>query len=347
MKYNPFILVALLAAACASPTPAAPATPVAEPAHARVPTKWAPGNYIINLYDAFGEANPALQQDFGFSAIVRYNGKTILFDGGTNAEVLKKNTAALGIDLRDVDFAVASHAHFDHINGFDYLLEVNPQVPIYFPADPFWGSDLPFNVSGPEAGAGAQLPDERRYFGGQKEKFVFKQSGRFWKANITFVSETTEIGPGMTLVATKSPFMGYFTRYPTPGIETDHDHGDVKTIPLPELSLNLASDGGDVLMVGCSHSVVETIVRETKKALGRPVGMVYGGYHLLPYDTQTVRAMAERMRDELGVQNVAPTHCTGHVGFRVFAEVFAQRYAFAGLGTTTSFPEAPKVALNH
>ncbi len=24
-------------------------------------------------------------------------------------------------------FAIASHAHFDHINGFDYLLEVKPK----------------------------------------------------------------------------------------------------------------------------------------------------------------------------------------------------------------------------
>ncbi len=42
-----------------------------------------------------------------------------------------------------IDFAVASHSHFDHINGFDYLLEVNPQVKIYFPQDFFWGANIP------------------------------------------------------------------------------------------------------------------------------------------------------------------------------------------------------------
>ena len=63
------------------------------------------GNYIVNLYDAFGPEREGLTQDFGFSALVRYEGKTILFDSGTNADILKANTEALGIDLREVDFA--------------------------------------------------------------------------------------------------------------------------------------------------------------------------------------------------------------------------------------------------
>jgi 7,8-dihydropterin-6-yl-methyl-4-(beta-D-ribofuranosyl)aminobenzene 5'-phosphate synthase len=44
------------------------------------------------------------------------------------------------------------------------------------------------------------------------------------------------------------------------------------------------------------------------------------------------------MKEELGVAGVAPTHCTGHAGFKVFREVFGDRYHAAGLGTTTSFP---------
>jgi len=112
--------------------------------------QWAKGNYIVNLYDAFGPADERLTHDFGFSALVRYNGKTILFDSGSDADLLKANTEALGIDLRAVDFAVASHAHYDHMNGFDYLLSINPDVEIYFPADHFWGASTKFSVAGAE-----------------------------------------------------------------------------------------------------------------------------------------------------------------------------------------------------
>jgi len=89
-------------------------------------------NTVISLYDAFGENKKGMEKDFGFSCILKYNGKTILFDSGTNADIFKKNIEALNIDLSQIDFAVASHAHFDHINGFDYLLKVNPNVKIYF-----------------------------------------------------------------------------------------------------------------------------------------------------------------------------------------------------------------------
>jgi 7,8-dihydropterin-6-yl-methyl-4-(beta-D-ribofuranosyl)aminobenzene 5'-phosphate synthase len=338
MRSNLPIVVILPALAIAAMTVAAgrssPATPV------RAAEQGNEGNSIVNLYDAFGPSQAGLTPDFGFSALVRYNGKTILFDSGSNADLLKANTEALGIDLRDVDYAVASHAHFDHINGFDYLLEVNPDIKLYFPADFFWGASTKFSVAGPEPDVANSLPVDQRYFGGAKEEFTLDQSGRFWKANVVYVGTHTEIAPGVTLIATRSPFMGYFTRYPSlGGLEgLQKTSSDVKTIDLPELSLNLETPDGDVLLVGCSHSLVETIVRSTREHLDRKVALVFGGYHLLPYRSSEIREIATRMKEELGVAGVAPTHCTGHAGFKVFREVFGDRYHAAGLGTTTSFP---------
>ena len=87
---------------------------------------------IINLYDAFGK-DTSLTKDFGFSCITKYQGKTILFDAGSNADIFKRNVTALGIDLKSIDLVIISHGHFDHLNGLDYLLALNPNVNIYFP----------------------------------------------------------------------------------------------------------------------------------------------------------------------------------------------------------------------
>ena len=84
------------------------------------PSAQTPGagqNSILNLYDAFGYQKHGTILDWGFSALVRYNGKTILFDTGNNADHFEHNVKALGVDLNQVDIAVLSHRHVDHISG--------------------------------------------------------------------------------------------------------------------------------------------------------------------------------------------------------------------------------------
>lgn len=297
---------------------------------------------ITNLYDAFGKERAGLVMDFGFSCIIKYKGKTILFDSGSNADTFEQNVRTLGVDLSKVDIAIASHSHFDHINGFDYLLKVNPKVKIYYPNDIFWGADVPYDATGQEPAVQDSLPKEMRYFGGQKTKFSIQQSGRFWKANIEYVKENREILPGVKLVATASPFMGYFSRYPNmsfvPGYFKDNQPASPSNdIKLPELSLSLATDEGEILIVGCSHSSVEKIVEAAKTYTQQPIKMVYGGYHLLPFKRPDLLALAKYLKTDLGVKKVAPAHCTGHLAFKLLKEAFGDSYVFAGLGETIKY----------
>jgi hypothetical protein len=120
-------------------------------------------NRVTILYDAFGNV-PAMTKAWGFSALVEYGGKRILFDTGGNAEIFEHNVKALGVDLTKLDFVVLSHRHSDHISGLNYLLRVNPTVKIYAPADP-WG---PFGWSAPNSlyRKDESLAANMRYFDG-------------------------------------------------------------------------------------------------------------------------------------------------------------------------------------
>ena len=212
---------------------------------------------ITNLYDAFGKTRNGLTKDFGFSALIKYNGKLILFDAGTNADILKNNVNALGIDLKTVDFAVGSHAHGDHLNGFDYLLQVNPNVKIYLPFDFYIGAKIKFNVEGKEKTIIDSLQEEMRYFSGEENSLnlTLNQSGRFWKANVEYIQENIELEDGIKLISTRSPFLGYGSKYPS-GDVNQNDDNEINFVGLPELSLSLSTDEGEVLVVGCSHSSV-------------------------------------------------------------------------------------------
>jgi 7,8-dihydropterin-6-yl-methyl-4-(beta-D-ribofuranosyl)aminobenzene 5'-phosphate synthase len=88
-----------------------------------------------------------------------------------------------------------------------------------------------------------------------------------------------------------------------------------------------------VVVVGCSHSGVESIVAKVKKDLKRDVVLVMGGFHLLPYGADEITQVAEALKRDLGVKRVAPAHCTGNLAFKIFREFYGDDYIFAGLGS--------------
>ena len=73
---------------------------------------------ITILYDALGKPS-SMKKDWGYSALVEYGGKHILFDTGNNAEIFAQNVKVSGVDLKKLDFAVISHRHGWHELPFD------------------------------------------------------------------------------------------------------------------------------------------------------------------------------------------------------------------------------------
>jgi len=289
---------------------------------------------IINLYDAFSK-DTTLTKDFGFSCITKYQGKTILFDAGSNADIFKANIKKLGINLKKIDIIIISHGHFDHLNGLDYLLKINPKVKIYFPYDIFWGAPVPFDATGQEDRIKDSLPQHMQYFDGGSTKFIVNQSGRFWNANIEFVKSSKEIFPGLNLVSTSSAYMGYFSCYPGKSFvdgQFDKPKDNCQNSGLPELSLSLKTEKGEVLIVGCSHTGVENIISDCIKLTNNKIEMVYGGFHMLPFNRIQTLDLVNKIKDDLKVHRVAPAHCTGHLAFKLLQDRFGSDYIYAGLG---------------
>jgi 7,8-dihydropterin-6-yl-methyl-4-(beta-D-ribofuranosyl)aminobenzene 5'-phosphate synthase len=86
---------------------------------------------ITIIYD--NEASAGLKSGWGFSCLVE-NERKVLFDTGWDGEILVSNMKALGIDPKDIDITVLSHAHWDHIGGLTWVLNLNPDIEVYAPS---------------------------------------------------------------------------------------------------------------------------------------------------------------------------------------------------------------------
>ena len=305
-----FLLVTALSAAWLLPSCAAtrstPAAPAAGTAR------------ITVLYDAFGK-DATMTKDWGYAALVEINGKRILFDTGDDPEILAKNVKAKAVDLTRLDFVVLSHRHGDHIGGLTYVLSVNPKVRIYAPKEGFgiFGSDLPSKFYRKDE----SLPAEMRYYNGAPPDFV-RVGTVFPGANIQLIDKTTEVVPGITLIALVSDAPG--------------------TKELKELSLAINTPDGVVLVVGCSHPGIENIVAEAAK-INPHIHFIAGGFHLVVAQDTAIEKVATSLHDTYKVDYIAPGHCTGEPTFAAMQRMFGDRYLYAGLGTTLGVGAVPRV----
>lgn len=290
------------------------------------------------LFDAFGK-DTGLRQGWGYSVLIEHEGKRILFDAGSNANTFRHNLERMKIDAATIDMVIVSHAHLDHLNGIDYLLKINPAIKIYFPFDPFWGATGIFDARGRDSLVKDSLPRELRYFDGAADVFPVSQSGgRFWNANVEYIRQSVQIAPGLRIVVNSAHYLGYFSRYPGNILTNSdpHDCSDIRLTNLTELSLSVSTETEEILFVGCSHSGVENIVKQTRQEIKRDVSLVVGGFHLIPFDRAQITQLVELLRKE-GVARVAPGHCSGHLAFKIFKDFYGKNFIYAGLGESIKF----------
>ena len=273
-----------------------------------------PGPHRVTiLYDAFG-GRAGLTRDWGFAALVEYGGKRILFDTGNNAAIFSQNVRALGVDLARLDFVVISHRHSDHTAGLSQVLRMNPTVKVYAPKEAF--GEFGSTISGSFYRRDETLPDSMRYFtGSPPAEFA---GGTVWpEANIRWIDSLTQVAPGVTIISTISR---------TPG-----------TLELRELSLAVRGPAGLVLLVGCSHPGIETIL-EASRPLGERVDVIFGGLHLPAAADTAIARLAASLKDRWEVTRIAPGHCTGEPAFTALRRLFGSQYVYAGLGTVIEVP---------
>lgn len=214
-----------------------------------------------------------LTTDWGFGAYIEYHDQVILFDTGTNGQILLNNMQILELDPASVQAVVLSHAHQDHVGGLAAFLGVSSQPPVYLLSS--------FGVS-----------------------FI---------QNTRQATEVIESTPGQLIA------------------EDMLTTGEV-TGGIPEQALLIRTPQGLVIVTGCAHPGIVRIIEQAISLTGEPVHLVLGGFHLRDVSTSGINTILADFR-RLGVQRVAPSHCTGDLATRLFAEEYGSDFIASGAGS--------------
>ena len=271
---------------------------------------------VTILVDAFGEAS-TLKRGWGYSALIEYGGRRILFDTGSRGADFAHNVKTLGVDLKKLDFVVLSHRHNDHTGGLSHVLNENPDVTVY----------TPFEIAGFNSPLGPafdkmtkrdvpSVPVELRYFWGSPA--ADNRSDAPWeKARFVQITQHTEVLPGFFLMSNRSS---------NPG-----------TMEMNEISLAFRTPKGAVLVVGCSHPGIENIVEATTK-IDPQIYTLFGGFHLLGTGDDKVTATILAFRDKWRIERMAAGHCTGQFAFAELVRIYGPNFDIAGIGSVISLP---------
>ena len=111
------------------------------------------------------------------------------------------------------------------------------------------------------------------------------------------------------------------------GVYTTGEMGDW----IKEQSLVLTTSKGLVIITGCAHPGVVNIVRKVRGHFKADVYMVMGGFHLLSMSDSEIQKIIHMLK-ELGVQKVAPSHCTGDLARTMFRKTWGNDFIESGIG---------------
>ena len=270
---------------------------------------------VTILYDAFGKPS-TLKRGWGYSALVEYGGKRVLFDTGGDNDNFAYNVKTLGVDLTRLDLVVISHRHGDHTSGLNYVLSINPGVRIYTPAEGVFGTPFSPALLKLINLKVESVPEDLRYFGGNPPERM--TAGTPWLgANFSQIREASEVLPGFFLFSTLSDVTG--------------------TKEMNEISMAIRTPQGIVLIAGCSHPGIEKIL-ETASKIDSRIYSVLGGFHLVDIADGEVTRLALSFRDKWKIERMAPGHCTGQFAFSEFIRVYGSKFDHAGLGSVITLP---------
>lgn len=239
-----------------------------------------------------------IRGEWGLSILAEFNEKTVLLDTGASS-LFAKNAARLGISLKNVDYAVLSHAHYDHADGMKTFFEENEKAKFY-------------------------LRDGTAENCFAKKWFISKYIGiprgilNEYKDRIVFANGKHRVFDGISLIPHTTANLDRIGKRENMYIKENNLFRPDNFAH--EQSLVFDTPKGLVVFNSCCHGGADNIINEALDAFpGKNVYALIGGFHIFNKPESVIRDLSKRIR-ETGIEKVYTGHCTGKRAYRIMRD---------------------------
>jgi 7,8-dihydropterin-6-yl-methyl-4-(beta-D-ribofuranosyl)aminobenzene 5'-phosphate synthase len=101
---------------------------------------------------------------------------------------------------------------------------------------------------------------------------------------------------------------------------------------IKEQALVIETSQGLVVITGCAHPGIVKVIRRAKDSKGEQPYLALGGFHLGGASETAIQRIVDDFQ-RLGVQRVAPCHCSGEPARRLFEAAYGERFILTGVGS--------------
>jgi len=236
--------------------------------------------------------------EWGLCINIEYGEKNILLDTGASGLFLE-NAKRLGINIQNTDYAILSHAHYDHADGMKYFFKTNDKAKFYL-------------RYGCEENCYMKKWLFHKYIG------IPKNVLNEYNERIVYVKGDYTLFPGASLIPHKTGRLSEIGKKNMMYIRSekgwkpdDFSH---------EQSLVFETSSGIVIFNSCSHGGADNIINEVAATYpGKRIKALVGGFHIFNKSKTEVRELARRIR-MTGVEAIYTGHCTGKRSFNILQE---------------------------
>jgi 7,8-dihydropterin-6-yl-methyl-4-(beta-D-ribofuranosyl)aminobenzene 5'-phosphate synthase len=106
---------------------------------------------------------------------------------------------------------------------------------------------------------------------------------------------------------------------------------------IKEQSVIVETESGLIIITGCAHPGIVQITATARKLRDQKIHLILGGFHLGSYSEAQLARIVEQLQ-VLGVEKVAPSHCSGERAIRLFAATWKKNSISSGCGARITVP---------